>query len=275
MSAIPQKKGFEEQEKSYKKAEHDFFGRTDRRAESKHAEEVFVDPGWATPRVETFSDLSVIVYDSSEYPADHAFLRLLDRYHPGCSIILADEFRGTWYRHFAGGESDVVREKTGHSRSAERVSDTGMGPLLEAIRNCKTKYMVVMLGDSRHPAERILGLVNELRAGREFIISSSFAAVAEDNFTEKDTSKLRLAFAKKRLSYQGMNINDPFAKFFAGETLIVQDMVKRLKKRKSSSDIENILYDLLLNSKRNLSLLEMHYEPYFSPGFMIAQHTGA
>lgn len=226
-----------------------------------------------------YSDLTIIVHSRPEEPANEKFLAVLKRYYPGAALILVDHEEGTWRRlhlknaqkseFFSSRASLRAEESKGSSNS--RSTMICENPLSDAVRNCKTGSVIVMSGSSRHPAERIFGMLREIRRGFEFVVSADFSCAYGGNASEECESITELYFARRRLKRKGFDVSDPFSRFYGGETKVVQAALAKVpaSKRESSG---NLLLELLKRLPKNTEFLQVHHAEFFSPGFIASKH---
>jgi nicotinamidase-related amidase len=226
-----------------------------------------------------YSDLTIVIHSRDEEPADDKFLNVLKRYYPGAALVLVEHEEGTWRRlHLKNAQKSEFFSSRASLRQSSTKSASNSGskticenPLSDALRNCKTGSVVVMSGSSRHPAERVIGMLEEIRRGFEFVVSADFSCAYGGNASEECESLTELFFARLKLKRKGFEVSDPFSRFYAGNTKVVQAALQKVpaSRRESSG---NLLFELLKKLPKDVEFLQMHHAEFFSPGFIASKH---
>ncbi|MBI2564985.1 glycosyltransferase [Candidatus Woesearchaeota archaeon] len=102
--------------------------------------------------------------------------------------------------------------------------------VIDAILQAKTQYFAVIDGDGQHPPEKIKDFLQELEKGAELVVGVREKVANKWGFSRRLMSKTATALAKMRLHITGIYCSDPVSGFFGGNTLLVQEVIKKNEK---------------------------------------------
>lgn len=229
----------------------------------------------SAPRL-PYADTTVALLESGSRRSDPKIPYLLTRSYPGITIFQVDQFSGTWQRFVVENTPAPSARLTSFDTievlSASREEDENE-VVLSCLKAISSKFTVVMHGDGYHPIERVQTVIEELRTRREFVVCCPFASAYGQYASEQECGKLSLYFARKKLERRFGNLNDPFSTFFGVETCVLQNILLTMESRGETPARNRLVLSLLNAAKRNLSLVQVHYEPRFSPGYLIGSHV--
>lgn len=177
-----------------------------------------------------FSDVTVIIPTLNEQRTIIELLKLLTDFYPGLNIIVSDD-----------GSKDetqqIVKEyslKNSNIWLLDRSKRNLHGltaTVVDAIRQTRTKYFVVMDGDLQHPPEKVAEIVKKICQGNDLVIGTRGEFDPKWIFSRVAMSKVATALAKLRLFMAGVTIKDPMSGFFGGNTELVEKIIKEKGKR--------------------------------------------
>lgn len=131
--------------------------------------------------------------------------------------------------------------------------------VVDAIRQTRTKYFVVMDGDLQHPPEKVAEIVKKICQGNDLVIGIRGKFGHKWVFSRIVMSKLATTLARLRLFMAGITIKDPMSGFFGGNTELVQKIIKEKEKEFELRGYK-ILMDILKYTPQGTILSEIYFE---------------
>ena len=222
-----------------------------------------------------YRDLTILFIVSGERPLLESFTTLVTKRCPGSGALVIDAHTGqtNLYQGDPMGTGSFFAGGHRIGTSSVHGAHSGSRAILKAITNCATRTLIILSGDSHHPAERIQGIVSELKKEREMVLCAPFGSAHGGLVSEYACTRWELFLARWKLRRKGFDISDPFSSFFGGETCVLQDIAKRLLQQATLPPLHRLLYEMLLLAKPRLSFSQIHYAPYYSPALLSERHT--
>jgi dolichol-phosphate mannosyltransferase len=129
--------------------------------------------------------------------------------------------------------------------------------VIDAVKETKTKYLVVMDGDMQHPPENVGEIINRLRENNDIIIGVR-ENVYFDGIFRTLMSRTAITFGQMRLLCKGLYCHDVVSGFFGCKTSLFQERIL-LYESKFEKEGYKILFDLLKLTKKNTKIKEIEY----------------
>lgn len=210
------------------------------------------------PDCKDFSDVTVIIPTLNEQKTVPALLKLLIEFYPGLNVIISDD--GS-----KDGTQQIVKEfslKNSNiqllNRSKRKIHGL-TASVIDAIKQTRTKYFVVMDGDLQHPPEKIAEIVKKIQQGNALVIGTRGEFAERWVFSRIVMSRVATALANLRLFMTGVRIKDPMSGFFGGDTELVEKIIKE-KGHKFELRGYKILMDILKYTPQETAVSEICFK---------------
>lgn len=210
------------------------------------------------PDCKDFSDVTVIIPTLNEQRTIPELLRLLTEFYPGLNVIISDD--GS-----KDGTQQIVKEFSLRNSNIQLLDRTkrkihGLTvSVIDAIKQTRTKYFVVMDGDLQHPPEKIAEIVKKIQQGNALVIGTRGEFAEGWVFSRIVMSRVATVLANLRLFMAGVRIKDPMSGFFGGNTKLVEKIIKE-KENKLELRGYKILMDILKYMPQGTALSEIYFK---------------
>ena len=183
---------------------------------------------------------------------------LVRRLYPDLAIIVADDGSKDNTQeivlNFAGQDKQVSLL----NRANEPIHGL-TASVLAGIERVTTDNFIIMDADLQHPVDVIEDFIKVLEPGQiELVVGVRERVAGSWPWHRRFVSKLGQGLGALRLKFSGINCHDVLSGFFAGNTRVAQEIIK---KHRASFEQEGykVLFDLLRNSNKGLTIAEVPY----------------
>jgi len=201
-----------------------------------------------------YSDTTVVIPTLNEELNILELLNLIENLYKNINIIVSDD-----------GSTDKTQEIVKeHSKKNKKIKLLNRSKkivhgltasVVDASKQVKTKYAVVMDGDLQHPPEKIKDIVKKLRKGNE-LVAGARRKVFDWSLSRRIISKIATGLGKTRLLLNGATCDDILSGFFGIRTNLMQS----INKNKFEMLGYKILFDILKNIDKNTKIKNIYYD---------------
>ena len=203
-----------------------------------------------------YADITVIIPTLNEGKnIDELLGYIMDNY-PQINIIVTDD-----------GSEDQTQDlvnKWSQKNKAVKLIDRENTPIhglsasiLDAIKQTKTRYFVVIDGDFQHPPERIAHIVKKLRQEYDIVVGTRESVDSEWKLFRRIESYTATCLGLIRASLTGTTCKDILSGFFGAKTNFFLDVYKNKSKRFELKSYK-IMFDFMKSTK-NLKVAQVPY----------------
>jgi len=200
------------------------------------------------------SDITIIIPTFNEEDNILELLKIIEKLYKNIRIIVSDD--GSTDK-----TQDIVKEynkKNNKIKLLDRSKKAIHGltaSVVDASKQIKTKYIIIMDGDLQHPPEKIKEIVRELRKGND-IVAGVRRKVFNWSLDRRIISKVATFLGKSRLLLKGAICNDILSGFFGIKTKLIQD----INQNKFEMQGYKVLFDILKNIDKNTKIKNIYYD---------------
>lgn len=212
----------------------------------------------ASPK-ESYKNVTVIIPTYNEEGNISTLLKFINRFYSGISIIVADDgSTDNTQNEVKSFANKIEGNITLLDRTDEKIKGL-TASIIDAIKQLKTDYFIVMDADLQHPPEYIRLIVEKLFQEFDIVVA------IRDDIVRKWTLKRILiqkgaAFlGRARLILRGIAIKDPMAGFFGGKTDFVLGLFNQNEKRFVKQGYK-VLFDILKMMPEDASIGGIRFE---------------
>jgi len=200
------------------------------------------------------SDITIIIPTFNEEDNILELLKIIEKLYKNIRIIVSDD--GSTDK-----TQDIVKEynkKNNKIKLLDRSKKAIHGltaSVVDASKQIKTKYIIIMDGDLQHPPEKIKEIVRELRKGND-IVAGVRRKVFNWSLDRRIISKVATFLGKSRLLLKGAICNDILSGLFGIKTKLIQD----INQNKFEMQGYKVLFDILKNIDKNTKIKNIYYD---------------
>jgi len=201
-----------------------------------------------------YSDTTIIIPTFNEESNISELLKLTEKLYKNIKIIVSDDGSTDKTQEIVKGYSKKNKKIKLLDRSKKAVHGL-TASVVDASKQVKTKYIVVMDGDLQHPPEKIKEIVRELRKGSD-LVAGARRKVFDWPLNRRIISKIATLLGKTRLLLKGTTCDDILSGFFGIKTKLMQS----LNKNKFEMQGYKILFDILKNIDKKIKIKNIYYD---------------
>lgn len=202
----------------------------------------------------TYSEFTAIIPTLNEGRNIGRLLQLLTESYKGISVIIADD-----------GSKDntqlVARSWAERNKKVKLLDRSGAAvkgltaSVMDAVKEARTKYIIVMDGDLQHPPEAIRDMAEKLKS-LDVVGAARRKVLASWPWNRKLISTVATELARLRL---GRNVPDPLSGFFGAKTELFKDVLARSEKRFAKEGYK-VFFDLLKCCPKGARIGHVYYD---------------
>lgn len=167
------------------------------------------------PIKKSYSDLTIIIPTLNEEGNIYQMLRLLKFYYRDAEIFVVDDGSRDKTRYLVR-KAQIQNKNIRWINRKDRPIHGITASVVEGIRDCTTKYYVVIDADFQHPIEKIKE-IHERLSEYDLVIGRRISEAGWD-WKRKALSETAIFMGKVRLMLNGKIIDDVVSGFFGGKT---------------------------------------------------------
>ncbi len=199
-----------------------------------------------------YSDTTVIIPTLNEEKNISSILKLIKQNYKDIEIIISDDGSKDSTQKLAKKYAKVI------DRSKQEIKGL-TASVIDAAKETKTKYLIVMDADLQHPIETIKKISKELKQYK--IVIATRKRTLKWRLSRKIISKIAITLGRLRLILRGMIVLDPVSGFFGIHTDLFKSILKT-HEHKFEKQGYKVLFDILKYTP-NKHIEEVYYK--FSP----------
>jgi len=200
------------------------------------------------------SDITIIIPTFNEGENISELLNLIEKLYQNINIIVSDDGSTDKTKEIVRKYSKKNKKIKLLDRSEKAVHGL-TASVVDASKQIKTKYIIIMDGDLQHPPEKIKEIVRELRKGND-IVAGVRRKVFNWSLDRRIISKVATFLGKSRLLLKGAICNDILSGFFGIKTKLIQD----INQNKFEMQGYKVLFDILKNIDKNTKIKNIYYD---------------
>ena len=208
---------------------------------------------------EFYENVTVIIPTYNEEANIPILLGLISRFYPGISIIVVDDGSTDKTQNEVKSFANKVKENiTLIDRSNEPIKGL-TASVIDAVKQLKTDYFIVMDGDLQHPPEYVRLIIEKLFQEFDIVVAVRDDIARRWTLQRIVTQKGAALLGKTRLILRGIVIKDPMSGFFGGKTSFVLELISKNEKKFTKQGYK-VLFDILKMIPENASLGGVRFE---------------
>ena len=200
------------------------------------------------------SDITIIIPTFNEEDNILELLKIIEKLYKNIRIIVSDDGSTDKTKKIVRKYSKKNKKIKLLDRSEKAVHGL-TASVVDASKQIKTKYIIIMDGDLQHPPEKIKEIVRELRKGND-IVAGVRRKVFNWSLDRRIISKVATFLGKSRLLLKGAICNDILSGFFGIKTKLIQD----INQNKFEMQGYKVLFDILKNIDKNTKIKNIYYD---------------
>ncbi len=203
---------------------------------------------------EDYLDITIIIPTFNEEENISELLNLIEKLYKNISIIVSDDGSTDKTQDIVIKYSKKNKKIKLLDRSKKAVHGITVS-VVDASKQVKTKFTIVMDGDLQHPPEKIKEIVKELRKENN-LVAGARRKVFDWPLNRRVISKIATGLGKSRLLLKGATCDDILSGFFGIKTKLMQNINKNRFEMKGYK----ILFDILKNIDKNTKIKNIYYD---------------
>lgn len=197
-----------------------------------------------------YQDTTVIIPTLNEEGNVGRLLRLLKKSYPKIKIVVSDDG--------STDKTQIIAKKEG-ARVIDRTRKKIKGltaSVVDAVKQIKTKNIVVIDADFQHPIEKIMNIVKKLR--KFDVVGAKRKSKKKLGFCRRIISKVAILLGRIKLLNKNFKVKDVISGFFGIKTNIFKSILKQNEKKFEMQGYK-VFFDLLKYLPKDAKVTEIGY----------------